>query len=264
MLGMVCACSSAATPPMDGGPPNDSSVSTKYVAEVEIIQNTNSASASGIFREAPGIVYDDLGGNVEVYGCITVSTSECVFRNNKGCPSPPSGPGVSADTITIANGASSAPMAPDTANANYIVYSYTSLPGLVWNPGDLVGVSAAGAEVPAFTGSVAFPEKATVTTPTATSTIDRTTPLPVAWSGATTGVLRLTILDASGAEASCDFTAGAGTGSIPTKILAPLAAGSASIDVSTRNVANVVVGDWTVALVAQQNIVIGTGNAKVQ
>ncbi len=275
---LVWGCSGPAGPPDtagDGGgmPGPDAGAApdgdladgptTTHQAEVYVLDGIGGGvEGSANFYDGPGITYFDVGDHPDIYGCDRTRAGACVFHDNKKCLGPPSGSGRSAGSITIGDpGGGSLVLDPSAPPVDYPAQSSTMLS---WQAGDAVSVSASGADVPPFDESVAFPDTTTVSTPTATTPVSRAADLPVAWTPFARGTVHLVITDQTAAAVVCSFPGGDGSGSVPAKVLAPLAAGMGAIKINTRDEASVITGDWTVTLVAQRYLNIGGGNTTIQ
>ena len=125
-----------------------------------------------------------------------------------------------------------------------------------FSPGDELGVSASGADVPAFAmHTITSPGKVTATAPATLSTSQDFT---LAWSGGEPGA-SVTIGIARGAfngseGVSCMFDATAGTGTIPKELLATIQNGSPNGDllVSQQRKTTFASGAFVIDLVAVQ------------
>jgi hypothetical protein len=106
--------------------------------------------------------------------------------------------------------------------------------GPMFSPGDMLGVSGAGADVPAFaTQTLVAPGAITVTSPVAVDggaaiVVPTAQDLSVTWTGGTTGdhvifTLNAFFTDGSSASTLCSWDASAGQGVVPSSTLAPLA-----------------------------------------
>lgn len=124
-------------------------------------------------------------------------------------------------------GAAGITVAPDKGGT----YLYES-PGTLFAPGNTLGVSAAGGQLPAFPEqSVTVSPAVQLTAPTADGgkiSVPTSQPLTVSWTGGQTGaklVLSATALFTTGGEATmtCTWDAASGTADIPSAALKPLA-----------------------------------------
>ena len=134
------------------------------------------------------------------------------------CPSqtPPSGL-ASAGTLTLSMGNYTLSVQQDTS-------SFYFKDGFTFSPGALLGVSASGAEVPAFpTQTISSPGPIAIDEP---ATISTAQDYVVTWSGGEVGAQ--VFVDGEGEKnngsnaAGCYFDAAAGTGTIPQAALAAL------------------------------------------
>lgn len=115
----------------------------------------------------------------------------------------------------------------------FITYRDTHL----FNSGDVLTMSAAGGEVPAFSGNVVAPGTLTLTSPDsqtclpgfpASCTLDRSSPLTVTWSGGVSGtaivMLEVNTDRYTPNQVSCTVPAATGSLTIPAAALATLPA----------------------------------------
>jgi hypothetical protein len=163
-------------------------------------------------------------------------------------------PLVGAGSITITGGAYPLVLTEPTPDS---VYGPAMDGGLLalWNGGEGLVVTASGDVVPAFAGSLIAPTQVTVTTPMPSSIV-RSSPLALSWSGASAGKLTVDLSAGTGTNdyyLECQFDVSAGTGTIPAAALAVLPAGSAGMTVSTLDRVDVEDGAWTVQIFAQTN-----------
>ncbi len=169
--------------------------------------------------------------------CVTTS-GNCKFYN---CPTDSAGvPAYSAGDITVTGGKLASPLVLSfEADSGTYSTTYSTSP---FAPGDKLGVSAAGGDVTAFSGTTgAAPSAITLTAPTGTGTpdfqsyaIDTSHDLNVTWTGGTAGTqvdVALSNDDDTSRhlELQCSFDAAAGTGTITTAALAQLGAPSTGV-----------------------------------
>jgi len=123
----------------------------------------------------------------------------------------------------------------------------------LWQPGDTVTVMAAGAEVPAFSGSLRAPGDVVVTQPappmsTATLTVPRGADLEVAWTGGTEGEVTFILSPDRPARTAltCTFPADAGHATISKTALALLPAGTGLVAAGVATTQDLSRGGWKV------------------
>ena len=157
--------------------------------------------------------------------CEQTTSGACVTYT---CPSVSPQMGSSAGTLTLSiNGMAIAKATPNAPDDTY----FASV--LAFSPGDVLGVSGSGADVPAFAmQTVKSPGKVTTNVPTA---IDTSQDFTLAWSGgepdATVIVGIARGVPNGSAGVSCTFDATAGTGTIPKALLATIQSGAPNGDV---------------------------------
>lgn len=176
-----------------------------------------------------------------------------VTRSNPLAPAPAY---VNAGSVSVS---STAPVALDISIPRNPAgnYSVSGLSPSTWVAGATYTVTATGADVPAFTQAIRMPAHATLVTPVLVPapgtrlTLDRSTPLILTWSGASSDDVELWILQASidGAVViDCIFPASAGSAEISTRVLSQFAPGPSPAILMFSAVAKteVAVGDWNV------------------
>ena len=171
--------------------------------------------------------------------CIT-KVGSCTFSN---C-APPAGDTTvySAGDITIAGGSLEAPVSLSFATGAYTGYPYGSFPKGGYASGDMLSITATGADVAAFSGTTAHaPGTVALVTPTMTRaasgdatqgrmggyTFDTSRDLAIAWTGGTAGsevVVVVSNLDDAAHPASlvCTVDATSGVTSVPASLLGGL------------------------------------------
>ena len=195
-------------------------------------------------RDAQGTFFAGFSETVPALAanCTAADAGPCVTTSCTAVPASDSGANdaattvaPSAGTLTITGGifgSKGAAVAPDKAGT----YVYAS-PSTIFAPGDTLGASATGGEVPAF------PEQTVVATPTIVLTapvpgtggkitIPTAEPLVVTWTGGQAGAMTVftatAIFTTGGASStSCSWDASLGTGTVPSAALKPLAAANA-------------------------------------
>jgi len=153
-------------------------------------------------------------------GCQQTSSGACTVSS---CAAVGPQTLASAGTLTLTvNGSSVATSTPNVQGGGY----YMTSP-LVFAPGDVLGVSGSGADVPAFaTRTITAPSKIAVATP---SVISTSQDLTLTWTGGESDA-KVIIGIARGAfngstSVSCTFDATAGTGTVPKAQLASMQSG---------------------------------------
>ena len=152
------------------------------------------------------------------------------------CPSGAGNPsGASAGTITATSNGGTLTTKPGPSG----VYDDAELPRAMWSaPKAALTFAAAGATVPAFGETFCGPTPVTITSPAgvpgAGLTIDRSTDLPVTWTGGAGGDLEVLLRDDTAAvgfslQVQCFFTASSGQGTVPKAALAKIGAGAHTV-----------------------------------
>jgi hypothetical protein len=246
---------------VDAGPTTNAA----HVGTVNFIQYTNPMywSATGYFISNADVSTVDPAAA----GCTTDMSGSCSY---KSCMAIDSGVAplptyVSAGSITVSGG--SIPSGTVLTKDDGGIYSMMAVGmDVVVKNGDTITVSATGGDVPAFTALkvVAAPSYMLTSPPCSTDCgpLDRTTDLPVTWTGLNDGKIHITLFTASGGPSqtiACDFPASDGKGTIPTSLLSKLpSTGSVGVNVESLNDAQTVPGDYGVTLHFQGDNTGGT------
>lgn len=202
----------------------------------------------------------DLGGTpsrtavatAEFHGGATMDTRCTVQQTFGPCVVRTCGSGTagtaSAGAITISGGRQPITLMPASAGG-YTAFQDSSVG--IFDGGETLHVMGAGAAVPAFSGSMVAPSQMTMTAPssqTGSITLARSAGLSLAWSGASSGNVEITLTGASGPEVFCSFPASSGSGAISSSALGLLAAGDATLDAEQSSDTTVTAGGFHVAL----------------
>jgi hypothetical protein len=238
----LAACSSGGSPSSTGGTTNGgtggSGGALPYAGEVTLatvdIEGSTSYLASASFATAISV---SLSG-----GCTPSTSTPCCFTSvsadagisfDAGAQVP-----ASAGAIAISDGANALGTLVFVADAgltDYTELTSDTTPGLTWNPGDQLTISAAGSAngVDAFSATVIVPPTLTDVVPalslTSPISVSTSTPLTLTWSGgAESNASVLINLLAIGGETAaaivCTAPVGLGTFTIPTSMLSQLPA----------------------------------------
>jgi hypothetical protein len=182
----------------------------------------------------------------------TCTVTDCSALIDAGVP--PNGVQVSAGSLTftgLADGGVT--LSPGLGGT----YSQT-FTGAVFVEGMPLGVSATGAEVPAFAAQVVAPARARVTAPqcpqgTCPET-SKSVGFAVSWTGGSGDVAVKVI--SSGVRVECLYSASAGSGAVPPAALATLPAGMALLYVSTQSRVTVQAGAFPVKVSAEESTIL--------
>lgn len=195
--------------------------------------------------------------------CNTVSDGNCTFYDCQPRPGPDGGaPAVQPNpgAVDITGGADSVHLAPAADGYYDLVHVATAL----YSGGETLHVVAAGGTVPAFSGDVTAPAAAHVTAPaypTGDYALDRRLPQTFTWTVLTDEQVLVTFGadTASPIEVECVFKGSAGTGTVPTTLLAHLPVGGGYFEVKSRRDQLLPVGVWQVTLRADSAAVSSAG-----
>jgi hypothetical protein len=137
------------------------------------------------------------------------------------------------------------------------VYASSTQTDPAWNGGESITIGATGADVPAFMATLAAPTSVTVTQPAAIgSTIDRAADFTLSWTGASAGVVVVSV-NAGSVSVECRFAPAAQHGVVPSMVLQQLPAGMATVGLSTATTTRLTAGSSTVD-VALRSLAIGS------
>jgi len=133
--------------------------------------------------------------------------------------------------------------------------------------GETIDVTAAGATVPAFHGTVTAPNRLTITAPAMPTAgtmlaVNRASGFAASWTGGGAGKLEI-YLSSGSTTLACELDASAGSGTVPAATLAMLPAGTGSFAMSSISSHEVDTGDWAIQLVGYYNAVWQSGGAVV-
>ncbi len=165
-----------------------------------------------------------------------------------------SGPtGFSAGPITVSGGASTLVSTPMSSIFGSLYPNYMSLQAL-WSGGEAITVSAAGADVPAFSTTLMAPRAVAVTAPVwpdgGPMTLPRDQDLTVRWSGISDGWVEIGLDGGSSlsraVSISCRFSPSSGQGVVPAALLAQLPSGDGGLLVRSVDSAQPTASGWNV------------------
>jgi hypothetical protein len=171
---------------------------------------------------------------------------------------------VSAGAITLSSGTS-------TQTLNFVGGAYEGFDNPmseIWPPATKVDISAAGATVPMFAGTVTIPSRLTITAPAlpaggAPISIDRANDLALTWTNGNgnENLNFLLVQDATGGGVQildCRLPANSNSGSIPKASFATFNAGNATFGV--YNISEITTpGAWAITLRANSAALDGNG-----
>lgn len=182
---------------------------------------------------------------------------QCTYRD----PQDPL-PAPSAGTISV-TGAGSYSLVPRGDGTYEGVFQQQSL----WTGGETLSVSATGAGIAAFQGTVRAPREVTATgsvPPPAADTwnIPRGTDLMVTWTGATEETVKIivgSVETQDPVEVECLFPGAAGSGTVPSSLMLLLPTGTGTFTMFSQHVTRLTAGDWSVKLRAFSKAVVQNG-----
>jgi hypothetical protein len=146
-----------------------------------------------------------------------------------------------------------------TPSADHTYAAWQDATSALFAAGDTVAIDAAGADVPAFSGTVIAPQVATIRAPAlpdgaAPLAVARGSGLDVAWDalGGATIELALSGAGEGGKRAlvTCSFDGASGAGHLPASSLVGVQGGDASVSIVARSARKVDAGDYAVQLQA--------------
>jgi len=160
---------------------------------------------------------------------------------------------VSAGTITIKDAAANvAALNPLMNGGGYFITSGTMNPSVRWNPGDMLSISAAGATVQAFTGSLTTVDDFAGVMPALSTTatnVPLSANLAISWT-AGNGTNVTTLLAVKSGTITCQVSDSAGAVSVPSALLGKLTTGQEGVLTLSRSTSSTVTGpNATVTLI---------------
>jgi hypothetical protein len=195
----------------------------------------------------------DLSAEFEAASaCPTTTIGPCVL-SSCGIPTATA---ESAGTITVTGALVPASISP-AADKTYTALMTQPL----FSGGETLTVTAAGADVPAFTHTLVAPAKITITSPAKPASaspylmIDRSAGFSVAWTGGGASTVQIALLGGTGSnlDLSCHFPASAGSATIPASALAMLPAGTGGFAMAAIATDSLVAGDYAISLFGYYN-----------
>jgi hypothetical protein len=186
------------------------------------------------------------------------SVGQCSFAISASAPT--------AGEIVISGGSTEIAMSPDAGGS----YALSDVPGTLFTGGESLTFVASGGEVPGFSGTIVAPtplelaEPQLPDSPTTAVTLVRGAPLTVAWTGTSSGVMRVQLARQPrdvATTVTCRFDVAAGTGTVPADLIAQLPTGTGAIVFSQLSASDVTAGEWTVSIEAENIARSGTREA---
>jgi hypothetical protein len=237
---LFIACGSSSTVPMDGGadagPPG-------WKHGVVALLSTTRGRVNANFVDAPDGYPPMISTSREVGPCQYTGFSSLA---GAGTATPRS-----AGVITVDGAKVPITLTPAMPTPGYPPFQS---PMPLWSGGETITVTAAGADVPAFTAHATAPARVTVTAPAAGMlTLPRSADLTVTWTNGGAGEVHLT-LDADpsaplqGSSLDCRFPSSAGTATVPSAALQLLPAGHAQLQIATGAPIDLQAGDYALQI----------------
>lgn len=170
-----------------------------------------------------------------------------------------------AGVIAVTDGSTTIATIMPSADPNTGGYAVPQSVGM-WNAGDTLSVTAPGATIHAFTGSVPAVSvfAGVMPNPSSGPTISRSTELVVSWTTdtKTTGSnVQLAVADAVGNAVACQVPDAAGTVTVPIALLAMTASGAAVLSLQRTLATTAADSNATVAV---QSAALVVGNASLE
>lgn len=196
-------------------------------------------------------------------GCTSQKSGSCELLD---CESPAAARAglVGAGQVEVYGGTPSVSITVDPQSNVYAATKPAPV-GKSFVPATRVVVRATGGEVPAFDGTVDFPTLAKMTGPALGAKVGRGADLALEWTGGAAGAVMEVELSGRTAEralkVTCQYPAEAGTGKLPTALLAKLPAGNAEIASFTYGKGSVAAGPFDVATLAGSESLTQAGDA---
>ena len=215
---------------------------------VVTVQGTEyvSSTLSAAFIKAPSAGSSGWTCTTETSG--SCKLNDCSGGATDGGTLPPEY--ASAGIIHVTAGSNTLTLTPD-ANATYAMVTSQSR---LWNAGQPIDFQAAGDVVPAFSATLPGIDPVVITVPVfpaagAALSVNRSNALSVAWSNGVAGSVFVMLASSGSSQhtlsVTCDFDASAGSGSVPSSLLAKLpATGQGSLSVNAGALQEQKQGDW--------------------
>jgi hypothetical protein len=171
------------------------------------------------------------------------------------------GPYPSAGTVTLTVSGRASPIVLEPPGDGGLYGLYVASNEHVFAGGEMVSVVATGGEVPAFSAHLTAPAPLVLSNAPfgAGATIDRSQPITVSWSAATSQVSIVLSAAADGGTtiADCRFTGSAGSGTVPSSVLQLLPASSSGIfGIAAITSAPTAAGSWNVHIDALDQVFV--------
>ena len=165
---------------------------------------------------------------------------------------------VSGGVVTITGAAQPITLTPGAMD-QYAQFMTTSP---LFAGGEMITFTTAGAMVPALSKTIRAPAKATITLPTRPPmmspylVVNRGQDFTVTWSGGGSGKVQVALNNQlADHRVFCRFDASAGTGKVPSAVLATFALGEGSYAMATVSQDEAIAGDWAIDVSAYFNAV---------
>ncbi|MCU1279665.1 MAG: hypothetical protein JWM53_3211 [bacterium] len=224
-------------------PPNTGTINvTSFQSTAQSLYSAGASFVAGVIPSSSPQCTLSVVGSCQAYACIVQSLDA-----GSGGTAPPL---VSAGTVTISGGTTTATMTPGAGN----IYSASSNTQSLFAGGETLTFATSGAAAPASSTMLVAPTAVTITTPAqaASYTITRANGFALAWSGGGPGSFDFTIQSSISSTAPgthygsvrCQFPVAGGSATVPAAALAVLPTGGASFQVGVSNSASSAVGDW--------------------
>lgn len=232
-----------------------------------ILISQSTANGSAFFSSATAGFEPDVPPTSSA--CTSLIVAGCsVIDCNLAAPSPTGQSAPSAGTITF-SGPASVDLGLMLTPTPQGRYEDAKREARVFAPGDLLSISAAGGDIPAFTGTVIAPSDIALISPKVVFptklVVDRTKDLATTWSGGGTSVVSVILATsrvtggkpARGVYVSCEALASGGALTVPAAAVAKLEPTgtdvSGFVGINTYNESAIVAGSRTIALRASSS-----------
>jgi hypothetical protein len=244
------------TPP--GGDEGDMAQGPLHGGWVFLSSSTVTINATDYSSSSANASFWQANGPLPQGGCTTTSSGACTLtecppaNTDAGTPQPVTPP--TAGNITISGGKRTVTLSPK-ADGSYPT-EVDSMKAL-YAGGETLTVSAAGAQVPAFSTTLTAPARIKVSTMPPTS-ITRSAGFPIAWSGGNTGEVTLGLY-AGTSWITCSAPATSGSAVIPGTLLGKLPAGAATYNAILRAAKHLDASTWSIDFWAYQTVLASSG-----
>jgi hypothetical protein len=180
--------------------------------------------------------------------CVTTTLGACMVANCPMSPQPVPAVAPNAGSVSVAITGLHPFVLTPKADGTYDLIADNLVN--YFSGGESIAVHAAGADVPAFDGTLAHaPDQVTFTTPRASlEAIGRRSDLTITWTAGQWGDVLVRIATMSPLSVTCSAPTTAGALTVPSSALAQLAPGAIDFQLDSEAAEDFAAGDWQIDL----------------